>query len=75
MLIASEKKKRKQKEKNGLKTFSGGGYLQVIIVCCYFISWKPMLKFTCYCVQAAKEARYDKEAVMKFFRMVCVLAL
>lgn len=26
-------------------------------------------------VQAAKEARYDKEAVMKFFRMVCIIAL
>lgn len=26
-------------------------------------------------VQAAKEARYDKEAVVKFFRSVCILVL
>lgn len=26
-------------------------------------------------LQAAKEARYDKEAVMKFFRMVCIYVL
>lgn len=26
-------------------------------------------------LQAAKEARYDKEAVMKFFQMVCIESL
>lgn len=39
----------------------------------------PSLRNLCFTgsehVQAAKEARYDKEAVMKFFRTVCVLTL
>lgn len=37
---------------------------------CVPISDQYLFKFVLH-VQAAKEARYDKEGVIKFFRMVC----